>query len=273
MQIRRIDTDMKPFLHFSHANGLPTATYQLLLDHLSPFYRLSSLPVLGHDPTYPVTDNWSNLKQQLIHSIESNNDAPVIGVGHSMGGALTLMAAQERPDLFRGVIMLDVPTFSRAESWLLAAAKKTGFIDRLTPAHRSRNRRTHWPSREEAIAYFRQKTLFAGFHPQCLQDYVAHGLQDDELGGVTLGYRLDVELAVFRTVPHTLVLSAAQLKTPVGILVGQQTDTVRPGQYRRMKRTLGFVGKRVSGSHMFPLERPQETARDIHQLIQRMGLN
>lgn len=263
---------MKPSLNFAHANGLPTATYGLLLDHLKTRYRISSVPVLGHSPDYPVTDNWSHLKQQLIDAIELNNETPVVGVGHSMGGALTLMAAQERPDLFRGVIMLDVPTFSRTESWVVSAAKKTGLIDRLTPAHRSRHRRTSWSSRDEALSYFRQKTLFAGFHEQCLQDYVTHALTDDELGGVTLGYRLDVELAVFRTVPHTMVLSPGYLTTPVGILVGQHTDTVRPGQYRRMKRKLGFAGKRVSGSHMFPLERPQETARDIHQLIQRMGL-
>lgn len=264
---------MKHPLHFAHANGLPSATYSLLLDQLSSFYQVNAIPVLGHDPEYPVTNNWPHLIRQLIHSVEQTQQAPVIGVGHSLGGALTLMASLQRPDLFRGVIMLDVPTFSRIESWVVYVAKKTGWIDRITPAHKSRKRRTNWPSREDALSYFRERRLFARFHQQCLNDYVDHALAENESGSYDLSYLLDVELAVFRTVPHTMVLDPKKLKVPMGVLVGQDTDTVRKSQYQRMKNKLGFAGKRVPGSHMFPLEYPLETARDIHHLIHRMGIH
>ncbi len=263
---------MKTEIHFAHANGLPSATYQVLLSELAERYQVNAIPLLGHDPEYPVTNNWSHLTRQLIHSIECQHKEPVIGLGHSLGGALTLMAALERPDLFKGVIMLDVPTFNYAESWLVNIAKATGFIDHITPAKKSKNRRTNWPDKVFAYEYFSKRRMFAKFHPQCLQDYVESALVENDQGTFDLGYRLDVELAVYRTLPHKMVLSRRQLKVPMGVLVGEQTDTVRKHQYKRMKNKLGFNGKRVPGSHMFPLEYPHDTARNIHQLVQQMRL-
>jgi pimeloyl-ACP methyl ester carboxylesterase len=260
---------MKPALHFAHANGIPTATYKPLLDHLSQYYQVSSIAMLGHDPKYPVTNNWVHLQKQLIHSIETQNSGPVIGVGHSLGGALTLMAAVERPDLFKAVVILDVPTFSRLESLLVLTAKALGLMDSITPAKKSRTRRTHWPDRETAKQYFESRRLFSNFHPDCLQNYVDHALVtvDEE---VTLAYDLDVELAVYRTIPHKMVLGRNSLKVAMGVLVGKSTDTVRKNQYLRMKNRVGFTGKRVEGSHMFPLEFPIETAKNIHLMATQL---
>ena len=263
---------MKKDIHFAHANGLPSATYQVMLSELSGNYHVKTIPILGHDPQYPVSNNWSHLTRQLIHSIERQHREPVIGLGHSLGGALTLMAALERPELFRAVVMLDVPTFNYAESWFVMVAKATGLIDRITPAKKSKNRRTNWPDKSSAIDYLSQRRLFAKFHRQCLIDYVESALVENEQGTVDLAYRLEVELAVYRTLPHKMVLSQRQLKVPMGVLVGEQTDTVRKNQYLRMKNKLGFSSMRVHGSHMFPLEYPFETAKNIHQLLQKMNV-
>jgi pimeloyl-ACP methyl ester carboxylesterase len=260
---------MKPDLHFAHANGIPTVTYKPLLDSLSHAFHVSSVAMLGHNPKFPVTNNWVHLQKQLIHSIESQNNEPVIGVGHSLGGALTLMAAMERPELFKAVVILDVPTFSQLESLVVYGAKRFGFIDSITPAKKSRTRRTHWPDRETAKTYFESRRLFSNFHPDCLQAYVDHALVEDGKE-VTLAYSLDVELAVYRTIPHKMVLNRKSLKVPMGVLVGKSTDTVRKNQYLRMKNRIGFTGKRVEGSHMFPLEQPIETAKNIHSMATQL---
>jgi len=139
---------MKALVHFAHANGLPSASYQKMFNELEKHYRMACLPKFSHDAKYPVTNNWGKLKQQLIESIERQAHEPIVGVGHSLGGALNLIASLERPDLFKAVIMLDVPTMNLFESMVVRLAKATGYIDKLTPAERTKTRRTHWPDRQ-----------------------------------------------------------------------------------------------------------------------------
>lgn len=261
---------MKPLIHFAHANGFPSASYAALFAGLAPHFELCQLPLIGHDPNYPVTNNWPHLKQQLIDSIERQSDRPVLGLGHSLGGALTLMAAKERPDLFEAVILLDVPLFNCVESWVVWMIKSFGLMDSVTPAGRSKTRRTHWPDQQTALDYFRTRSLFKRFDERCLVDYVDHATRPAQAGGVELSYQLAVELAVFRTMPHNLMVRTGQLSMPAGVLVGRDTDTVRKNQYLRMKRRLGFYGERLDGSHMFPLEYPDQTAEAIGRLHQQM---
>ncbi len=241
-----------------------------MFDALAPHYDVKNLPLIGHDPDYPVTNNWPHLKRQLIDSIERQCDRPVIGVGHSLGGGLTLMASLERPDLFEAVIMLDVPVFSRWEGWVVRMIKALGLIDNVTPAGRSKHRRTHWADEAVAFEYFKTRGLFKNFHEQCLQDYLASATRPSPEGGIELAYELAVELAVFRTVPHILAPRPHQIKVPSGVIVGRETDTVLKRQYLHMKRSLGFHSMRVPGSHMFPLEYPIETAGHVHQMAEQL---
>ncbi len=76
-----------------------------------------------------------------------------------------------------------------------------------------------------------------------------------------------MELAIYRTVPHTLALRPGDIRVPTGAIVGRDTDTVMKRQYLRMKRRLGFDCQRVPGTHMFPLEYPLDTAEHIDAMI------
>lgn len=263
---------MKSQIHFAHANGFPSAAYQALFEPLERHYRLSNIPLLGHDPKYPVTNNWTHLLDQLIESVETKASEPVIGLGHSLGGALTLMAAVKRPELFKAVVLLDVPTFNRFESLFIFAAKNAGFIDRVTPARKSKTRRTQWASKEEAFAYFKSRSLFENFDERCLWDYINNVLQTNSEGTCDLSYRLDVELAIYRTLPHTLVYDRSMLAVPLAVIAGRESNMIQKHQYLRMKNKLGFHGLRVPGSHMFPFEYPDEAAQHIRRILQRQGI-
>ena len=131
---------MTQTLFFAHANGFPSATYGKLFAALAPEYQVRHLPQHGHDPRFPVNDNWSNLVDELIHHLEQH-DEPVWGVGHSLGGVLHYHAALLRPELYRGVAMLDSPVLTLADKVVIRAAKRFGFIDRITPAGRTLGRR------------------------------------------------------------------------------------------------------------------------------------
>ena len=163
-----------PYLHFAHANGFPGACYNKLFSLLSADFDVGYLPASGHDPRFPVTDGWPFLVEELIASIAGSRRAPVLGVGHSLGGMLTFLAAVRRADLFRAVILLDAPLLGRFTGSALQLVKRIGLIDRVTPAGITRNRRRHWPNREAALAHFRRRRLFRNFDPDCLLDYPSY---------------------------------------------------------------------------------------------------
>ncbi len=92
----------KPLIHFAHANGIPSKVYQKLFDLLSDRYDIIYVPMIGPDKRYPVTNHWSHLVDQVIDSIvRQANGRKVIGLGHSLGSVLTMMASYKRPELFR----------------------------------------------------------------------------------------------------------------------------------------------------------------------------
>ena len=56
----------KAVIHFAHANGFPSGTYNKLFRLLGPEYSIISIDRLGHSAKYPVDDNWVSLTGELI---------------------------------------------------------------------------------------------------------------------------------------------------------------------------------------------------------------
>ena len=51
---------------FSHGNSFPAGTYGVLFKSLrARGFAVKAVEKFGHDPKYPVTNNWPNLVQQL----------------------------------------------------------------------------------------------------------------------------------------------------------------------------------------------------------------
>ena len=78
-------------IFFAHANGFPSATYGKLFAGLAPDYAVEHLTLHGHDPRFPVGNNWQALVEELLHHLQARAE-PVWGVGHSLGG-LVMRAA------------------------------------------------------------------------------------------------------------------------------------------------------------------------------------
>jgi pimeloyl-ACP methyl ester carboxylesterase len=89
-----------PIIHFSHANGFPALCYRRLFGFLESDFRIGYVDRIGHDPSFPVTDGWAHLVDELTAAIDARWNQPVVGVGHSLGGYLTAMAAVRRPEFW-----------------------------------------------------------------------------------------------------------------------------------------------------------------------------
>ncbi|MCP5334397.1 MAG: alpha/beta hydrolase [Oceanospirillaceae bacterium] len=257
-------------LHFSHANGFPSPCYRVLFDALRPQYDIGYIDQLGHNPQYPVTDNWPHLVSELIDYVENTYHKPVIAVGHSLGGVLSYMAAKQRPDLFKAFVMLDSPVLGPLESFVVAMAKRFNWVDSITPAGRTIGRRTQWPDRESARAYFQDKHLFRRTDPRCLHDYVSYGTREVE-GGVELSFDAATEIAIFRTLPHRASGPKPAADVPGGLIYGRDSNVIRPYQVNWMRKKAGLRTRAVDGTHLFPFEYPEETARQILRMLSELN--
>lgn len=258
---------MSQQIFFAHANGFPSATYGKLFAALAPDYQVQHLMQHAHDPRFPVDDNWQNLVDELLHHL-SQQRAPVWGVGHSLGGVLHLHAALRCPQYYRGVVMLDSPVLTRVDQWLIRMAKRFGFIDRITPAGRTLGRREAFADRDSARGYFASKTLFRQFDPDCLEAYLEHGLEPAQ-GSLRLRFDPATEISIYRSIPHTSPAPAHQLRVPLAVVRGDRSRVIRRHHTLAVRSMAQGECHSVSGGHMFPLERPHDTASLIKGLFDR----
>jgi pimeloyl-ACP methyl ester carboxylesterase len=260
----------QPILHFVHANSFPAETYRIFFSHLQPHYNVQALAMHAHNPKYPVQDGWQALKHELIDELRARYDRPVILVGHSMGGFLSLMAANARPDLARCVVLLDSPVLAGWKAFFLRTVKAIGIDKRFLPARLSEKRRNLWPDAEAAYRHYASKSMFAAWPQEVLRDYVEHGLMP-HAEGVTLRFTREVETAVYRSFPHHLgSLARRSFPVPVGFIGGENSFECRQAGLQATRRLVGPHFRRLPGGHLFPMESPALAAKTVHEMIQSL---
>lgn len=263
-------TSARPIIHFSHGNSFPGGTYRQFLERLASGFDVRTVDMFGHDPAYPVTDGWPALVDQLIDEVEAHRE-PVILLGHSLGGMVSMMAAYRRPELVRCVVMLDSPVVAGWRALLWRFFKGRGWAGRVSPARLSKNRRNRWPDWSSARKHFAGKELFARWAPGVLDDYLEHGLAPHPDGGVQLRFTRDVETAIYNTLPHDLGrLLAKPCPVPIGFIAGIDSAELRQAGLAATRRVVGKHLIEIPGSHLFPLESPELTARLTRVMIERL---
>jgi pimeloyl-ACP methyl ester carboxylesterase len=264
----------KPLLHFTHGNSYPAGAYAKLLQDLGRDFEVRVTAMLGHDPRFPVDDNWHALVDQVIAQLECY-DAPAILVGHSLGGAVNMLAAWRRPELARCVVMLDSPVVAgwRALVWRLA--KALGLGRRLSPGRVAQRRRDTWPSREAAFDHFHAKPIFRAWAPGALDDYIQHGLEPHP-DGVQLRFSREVEADIYATLPHDMgkVLRGREpgqpFPLPIGFIAGTDSEELRQAGMGATRKLVGHNLAMIEGSHLYPMESPQMTAQLTREMIGRL---
>ncbi|MEN3978014.1 alpha/beta hydrolase [Acinetobacter sp. CWB-B33] len=259
-------------IHFTHANGIPAGSYAKFFQAFDAKYKIKAIPVLGMSAQFPVTYTWSHLVSQVIQDIEQQfPNQQVIGLGHSFGSLVTLMAAYQRPDLFSQLIIMDPPFVIGPKSAIFEGMQKLRLkaVDKITPAAITLKRNDCWQSFDEAYAALRHNRLFKNFDQECFDDYFAHGIQaDEQRGGVTLSIPKHVEAHIFRTVPAWWWRTPRKAPNmPVHLITADQSHFYKQGLPQGMKKTYGIEFSVVNGGHMFPLEQPEVTAQCVQKII------
>lgn len=260
----------KSTIHFAHANGFPSKTYSKIFSLLEKDFDVGYIARHGHDPKFPVTDNWHNLRDELRAEIEARYTEPVVGVGHSLGGILHFLVAVERPELYKQIILLDAPIISRLSSHGLRVLKITKLIDRYTPSQMTRFRRNLWHSREEAFEHFKKKPKFDAFDEDVLRDYVRYGTVETAKG-FELFFKPAIEAKIYQTLPDHLPKMRGKLKIPAAYVGGADSREARWARLGFMKKHFPINFYLLPGSHLFPFEIPHQTAEKIAEIIRRQN--
>lgn len=262
---------MKEPLHFAHGNGFPALCYSQLLQVLQTRYTCSYIDRIGHRGDFPVTDNWHYLVEEIIDNITRHHDTPVIAVGHSLGGVLSLLAAAQAPELFRAVVLIDSPVWGPMKSMAVRLAKFLGLIDRITPAFQTKGRRQHWHTQEEVRAYLKTRDLFKTFSDRCLQDYIDFGLYQAN-DGFRLRFDPLIEYSIFRTIPHHLPEKLKHSAVPAALIYGKNSKVVSAADMRYMTSHYPICCYPMEGSHMLPMEHPHALGELIFKAIDNLRL-
>ncbi len=250
-------------IHFSHANGFPSRSYEYLFSLLKTS-DINFIDTMGH-ANYQIMGDLAHLRDELIDEIDKKHDQPVVGIGHSSGAAATLLAAAKRPDLFEQIILLDPVVFSGRKRLAIWLSKKLGLWESYSPAKKVMRRRVDFPDREEAFEYFKQKQLFKNFHPKSFESYINHGLAPSD-NGLKLVFSAQVEADIFRNVPTKIPANLKHLKGK--IIYGDKSPIIGNADIRWWQKNVPNLEiVTFEGGHMFPLEQPKETASLLNQFL------
>ncbi|GAB4579631.1 MAG: alpha/beta hydrolase [Anaerolineales bacterium] len=190
-----------PCLHFAHANGYPPQAYAPFLEALAAKFHVTAMEAR---PLWPGTNprevkDWGKFVEDMLPFLQAFS-APVIGVGHSLGGTVTLMAAIQRPELFRAVVLIDPPFYPPFFSLLWRVFFVTGLVYYVHPLVRGAlKRRTLFENQEAMFRHYRAKKVFENINDQGLWAYVNSLATPWPQGGVTLRYPSPWEVRVYVT--------------------------------------------------------------------------
>ena len=185
-------------------------------------FTVRAVDKFGHDPQYPVTDNWPHLVQQLHDFAEREvEQARRAGLpGRPFAGRLPEPDVRGAPSAARA---------RRAAARLAAAGRLEGHGAGRDEAHAAGGlglAGARQPPAQEPLAHaakprfehFRHKKAFAHWDEQVLHDYITHCTHDED-GERVLSFDRDIETAIYNTLPDNLdrLLRRHPLKCPVAL--------------------------------------------------------
>jgi pimeloyl-ACP methyl ester carboxylesterase len=269
----------QPLILFFHGNSFPASTYSVMLNELRRRnLQVQALEKIGHNPAFPVTSNWPHLVEEVhafAQPLIAAHSGPVVLVGHSLGGMLSLMLAAQYPHLAHGVVMVDAPAVGGLQAKVLQLSKTLSLNKKFSPGAISRKRRNEWLSLEEVRAHFASKKVFARWDPQVLNDYVLQGTREEKSeAGVrrVLSFNRDIETLIYNNVPHNLerLLKKHPLTCPVSLVAARHSREMRlAGSDFTHKITKGRITM-IDGTHLVPMEKPLVTAAAVEAAILNM---
>ncbi len=221
-------TAAHPALLVSHATGFHAHAYLAMARHLGDRFHVWGLDHRGHGATplpesasseHPVLD-WRDCGDDTASVARSLADGrPIVGFGHSMGAATLLLAALERPHLFRRLVLF--------EPIAPPPPDDPRFPDPNRLAEGALRRRRRFDSYDAAYDHYVGRPPLSWFTPASLRHYVDFGFAPEPPPGtgVTLRCTPEVESATFSGAATSGLWDALpRIEVPVVVIGSGEAD-------------------------------------------------
>ena len=269
-----------PLLHFAHATGFNGETYRGLLTPLQGRFRVAAADLRGHGfttlPAEPGPQaDWRTFGNDLAAILDKLQAGPAVLAGHSMGAITSLMVAAARPDLVRGLVLVEpelVPRFSRQIAQVMRLFGRTP-PGNSNLAVLAAKRRAIFPSFEMALAAYRGRGAFKTWPEETIADYLRGGLLPTGNGTeMRLACAPAWESSVFQHAPPGIARLARRVRCPLTLLYAGD-GTAREREVRLVARLHGDARTiRVPGTtHFLPMERPDVVQDEIARMTRVAG--
>jgi len=274
-------------LVFAHANGYPPGAYRTFLE---PFLEDYQVEAIYLRPFWPGSDpdqlrDWRGFRDDYLEYIITRMDQvrsggsfpssqKMIGIGHSVGAMTTIMAAIQRPEYFRSLVLIEPVLFTRARGALTRLIAPFNILRRVHPLiSGTLKRKRSFSDREAMFKNYRVKKIFQRLSDQVLSDYVSGLALEKPDGRVGLNYSPEWEARIYETgglADWYVWKNLSRISLPVLVIRGEQTNTLQPiTSHNMVKKMDNGKGVTVPGAgHLLPLEKPHQTAEIILDYLQ-----
>lgn len=264
-------------LHFLHANGYPPECYQPLLGLLKTQYHVFGMtlrPLWNDSKLEDITD-WHPLSDDLLRFLADRGTGPVIGVGHSIGGIVTLRAALREPRKFSALVLLDPVLFKPSFLAMWNFVRAIGLGSKLHPKITgAMKRRRTFDNLELVFRGYRAREVFKYMSDESLRAYINGMTRQKSDGGYELAYSPEWESHIYLTGLRDFDLwrGLPKLEIPTLVIRGAETDTFLKGAAMLLKQKQPKVKIETleKSTHLLPLEHPQEVFNIMQSFLQSL---
>jgi pimeloyl-ACP methyl ester carboxylesterase len=272
-----------------HATGFNAMTYQSILAPLGFRARVAALDLRGHGRTTLTADprklkSWRRYRDDVIDWMDRHAPGGAVLGGHSMGGCVALMVAGKRPDLVKGLVLIDpVILHPRFYFWAHVFPPMNWFVRGGSHmARQARKRRSRFDSPAAARASYDGRGAFRSWREPFLDDYLLDGLDrvddnppDSEEQTWELLCKPRWEAATFaaqRNTPWGALGKVRRRKIPITLVRAEHGSVMSEAVAAKATRKVpAMVMKLKRGSsHFLPMEAPYEVRDLLSSYISRL---
>jgi pimeloyl-ACP methyl ester carboxylesterase len=193
-------------LLIAHATGFCGRAYEPLARLLSTGHHVWAVDMRGHGDSPPPADGdfaWRGIMFDVLAATRAIGDEPLHVFGHSMGGAVALLAEAEHEGTFASAYVYEP---------IVVGPDLQGLRTQNPMANAARSRREVFPSKEAALWRYASRPPLDRLAAGSLAAYVTHGFEDLPDGTARLKCRAESEARTFEasgTITSATVASAA----------------------------------------------------------------